>query len=85
MHLLDLETQALTLPRGVDALLAGRCAHHEMVGQCMNAGSSITPSVPAMRAVQVSGVRIAAFTTPSRPPAWCSTAADVLVDAGVPT
>ena len=32
MHLLDLEAQALTLPGGVDALLAGRCAHDEMVG-----------------------------------------------------
>ena len=31
VHLLDLEAQALTLPRGVDALLAGRCAHHEMI------------------------------------------------------
>jgi len=36
-------------------------------GQCMNAGSSIRPEVPVIRAVQVRLVAIAAFTTASAP------------------
>ncbi len=38
VHFLDLEPQALTLPRCVDALLAGRRAHHEMVGAVHEGG-----------------------------------------------
>ena len=40
-------------------------------GQCIMAGRSMTPSVPAIRAVQVMPTRRAALTTPSRSSGWC--------------
>ena len=46
-------------------------------GQCIIAGRSITPSVPAMRAVQVRFTRMPALTTPSLPSGWCSNAVTI--------
>ena len=53
-------------------------------GQCMNAGSSMLPSVPTMRAVQARFTRIEAFATASFPPGWCRVAATVSSTPVVP-
>ena len=52
-------------------------------GQCIMAGRSMTPSVPAIRAVHVMLTRIAALTTPSLSFGVMQQRRDHLVDAGL--